>query len=102
MRYIEKDIARQRIRYLLELAKTVFSKDRELAQRYVEIALNIAKRMRVKVPLTYKMFICKRCKRLLIPGINCRVRIRQRREPHIVITCLECRHIMRRPIKRRK
>lgn len=98
VKYIEKDIAKQRIEYLLRLARTVFNKDRELAQRYTEIAINISRRMRVKLPLTYKLFICKKCKKLLIPGANCRVRIRQKREPHIVITCLECKHIMRRPI----
>jgi len=102
MKYIERDIAKQRIEYLLKLARAVFDKDRELAQRYVEIALNISRRMKVKIPLTYKLFICKRCKKLLVPGVNCRVRIRQRREPHLVITCLECKYIMRRPIKKNK
>jgi len=102
MKYIERDIAKQRIEYLLNLARTIFDKDRELAQRYTEIALNISRRMRVRLPLTHKLFICKKCKKLLVPGVNCRVRIRQRREPHIVITCLECKHVMRRPIRKGK
>jgi len=98
---VERDIARQRVEYLLGLARAVFSKDRELARRYAELALSIARRMRLKLPLEHKMFICKGCGSLLVPGVNCRVRIRQRREPHIVITCLECGRISRRPIKRR-
>ncbi len=96
---LEKDIARQRVLLLLKLAETVFLKDEKLAQRYVELAMSIAKRARIKIPLPYKMFICKKCKTFLWPGVNCRVRIRQNRFSHISITCLKCKHIMRRPLR---
>jgi ribonuclease P protein subunit RPR2 len=33
-----------------------------------------------------------------LPGTNCRVRIKQRRQPHIVITCLNCGHQKRIPL----
>lgn len=42
-----------------------------------------------------KRTICKHCHTLLIPGITARVRVRRRRERHIVVTCLECQTIKR-------
>jgi ribonuclease P protein subunit RPR2 len=48
--------------------------------------------------------ICKRCKSFIYPDVNCRVRLQQSREPHVVITCLICgKHtrIMLKPRKKR-
>jgi ribonuclease P protein subunit RPR2 len=43
--------------------------------------------------------ICRHCKGFIYPGVNCRVRVQQRREPHMVITCLVCGKITRIPLK---
>ena len=96
---LEQDIALQRIIYLLKLAESVIHYDYNLAQRYAQLAVRIARRARVKIPMPYKMFICKKCNSFLYPGINCRVRIRCNRFPHITITCLVCGNVMRRPFK---
>jgi RNase P subunit RPR2 len=37
-----------------------------------------------------------------LPGVNCRIRIQQRRESHMVITCLNCGGISRIPLKGRE
>jgi hypothetical protein len=37
-----------------------------------------------------------------LPGVNCRVRTKQHREPHVVITCLACGGHMRFQLKPRK
>jgi RNase P subunit RPR2 len=34
--------------------------------------------------------------------VNCRVRIQQRREPHVVITCFNCGGYTRIPLRKRE
>ena len=85
-----KELAKERIVRLFEMAEAFFHKDRSLSHRYVELALRIAKRARVKIPREYKYRYCKRCKKYLVPGVNARVRTRGGRMPHVVIKCLEC------------
>ncbi len=95
-RFVE-DIALQRIRLLFEMAHEVVRRDRDLARRYVELALRISKRARVRVPRELKRRYCKRCLAYLVPGLNARVRLRNNRMPHVVITCLECGYVRRIP-----
>jgi len=95
-------IALRRMRRLFELALQVVREEPELADRYVELARRIAMKARVRLPPEYKRLVCKRCKRFIVPGLTCRVRLQPRREPHIAITCLRCGGIYRIPIKGRR
>ncbi len=94
-RSLIKDIARQRIARLLRFADEVVSINPEIARGCVEEALAIAKRCRVRIPRSWRRRICKKCHSLLKPGVNCRVRLRKRRSPHLAITCLNCGYIAR-------
>jgi ribonuclease P protein subunit RPR2 len=94
-----KKIAMQRIRRLFELSKDVLQEDEALAQRYVSLARKISMASRVRIPREYSRLICRGCKRFILPGVNCRVRIQQSREPHMVITCGYCNKHKRFPIK---
>jgi len=85
-----KHIAVQRIRTLFQLAKETIHENPDLAQRYARVARKIAMAAKVRLPKEYKRQICKGCKSFILPGVNCRVRIKQRREPHVVVTCLKC------------
>lgn len=95
-------IAIQRIHTLFRLARETYCEDHALAQRYVDIARRIAMSAKVRLPKEYRRQICRHCKSFILPGVNCRVRIKQRREPHVVITCLECGKHMRIPLKSRR
>jgi len=97
-----KRIALQRVRTLFRFAKEIFNKDPYLAQRYVDIARKVAMAARIRLPREYRRMVCRHCKSFIFPGVNCLVRIKQRREPHIVITCLNCGKHMRIPIKKRR
>ena len=90
MKSAAKQIARQRIQILFQQAKSVYRDDPKLSSRYIVTARKIAMATRIPLPTVYKRQICKNCSTLLVPGDNCRVRIRQKREPHVVITCLSC------------
>jgi len=85
-----KQIARQRIQTLFDEAKKVGRSDPKLASRYVESARKIAMAARIRMPTDLRRQACRSCNALLVQGFNCRVRIKQKREPHVVITCLNC------------
>ncbi|MEM1538890.1 MAG: ribonuclease P [Candidatus Bathyarchaeia archaeon] len=96
-----KHIAMRRIVTLFLLARETYREDPNLAQRYVNIARRIAMAAKVRLPIEYRRQICRHCKSFLLPGVNCRVRIKQRREPHVTITCLKCGNHMRVPLRRK-
>jgi len=97
-----KRLAMQRIQTLFRLAKETFSENPSLAQRYVDTARKIAMAAKVRLPRKYKRQVCKHCKSFILPGVNCRVRIKQQREPHVVITCLNCGKQTRLPVKKKE
>lgn len=88
-------ISRERINYLMRLADDVFLQDPERAQRYVDLSRRVGMRNRVRLPKIWRRRICRNCKAFLWPGVNCRIRLRTRRQPHIVVTCFKCGHCMR-------
>jgi len=97
-----REIASQRMTTLLDLAIRSLSQDPERAQRYLLLARRLGMRYKVRIPLQFRHVICRRCKSLLVPGINARVRISQRREPHVVISCMLCKGFNRIPLRRRR
>lgn len=97
-----KRIAKQRIQTLFHLANEVIHENPSLAQRYVRIARKTAMAAKIRLPKEYRRQVCRHCKSFILPGVNCRVRIKQRREPHVVITCLNCGKLMRISLKERR
>ena len=85
-----KQIAMQRIQILFEQAKNVSRKDPKLAVQYVASARKIAMAAKIRLPTKFRRETCKECNSLFVQGVNCRVRIKHKREPHVVVTCLNC------------
>jgi ribonuclease P protein subunit RPR2 len=85
-----KQIAQQRIETLFQQAQEVGRANPKLAAEYVKTARRVAMAARIRMPSTFKRQTCKKCNALLVYGINCRVRIKQKRESHVTITCLNC------------
>lgn len=96
-----RGIALERIHILFKQAIEIFEREPELAQRYVELARKIGMRYKVRLPVEYRWMVCKHCKSFLLPGKTSRTRIQQRREPHVVITCLSCGGYNRILLKKR-
>jgi len=97
-----KQIALQRVHILFRLARETIREDPELAQRYVKIARKIAMRTKLRLPKEYRRQVCRHCKSFVFPGVNCRIRIQSRREPHVVVTCFNCGKHTRIPLKGRE
>ena len=102
MKSTAKQIAKQRIQILFQQAKGVYRDNPQLSSHYISTARKIAMAAKMPLPTVYKRQICKNCSTLLVPGENCRVRIRQKREPHVVITCLSCGGKTRISLKKKK
>jgi len=85
-----KLIAKQRIQILFEEAKKVAKSNSTLASKYVKTARRIAMAARIHLPTGFKHQTCKNCYAFFVHGVNCRVRIKQKRESHVVVTCLNC------------
>ncbi|MCW4050032.1 MAG: ribonuclease P [Candidatus Bathyarchaeota archaeon] len=98
----KRNIANQRIRILYKLAQQTYPRDPGLSRRYTHLLMRIAQRTRTKLPRSIRRGICRNCKTILIPGLNSRTRIRQRREPHVTITCTDCGHITRIPLRNKQ
>ena len=102
MKSYVKQIARQRIQVLFQQAKQVCRDNPQLSSRYVETARKIAMAARIRLPTVYRRQICKNCNMLFVQGYNCRVRIKQKREPHVVVTCLNCGYQTRLLLRKKK
>jgi len=96
-----KQIAQQRIQILFEQAKKVRKSDPKLAAQYVSSARKIAMAAKTRLPIEFRRETCKECNSLFVQGINCRVRIKQKREPHVVVTCLNCGNQTRMLLKKK-
>ncbi|MCW4032308.1 MAG: ribonuclease P protein component 4 [Candidatus Bathyarchaeota archaeon] len=99
---ITKKIARERIEILMKLAQKSVHEDPDLAKRYVTLARKIGMKCQLRLPKNLKMFICKGCGNLLVPGTNCRVRLRSDNGSRVVLTCLKCNTVKRFPLTREK
>ncbi len=97
-----KQIASQRVQTLFHLANKTYKQDPQLAQRYVTLARKIAMAAKIRLPRQYRLQICRHCKSFIVSGMNSRARIQQHREPHVVITCLNCGKHTRIPLSKKK
>jgi ribonuclease P protein subunit RPR2 len=97
-----KQIARQRIQILFDEAKNVCRSDPQLAMQYIKSARRIAMAAKIRLPVDFRRQTCKNCYALLVQGYNCRVRVKQKMEPHVVITCLNCGNQTRILLRQKK
>ena len=76
---IVKKIARERIIFLFNLANKVFPENKELANKYANLARKYAQRCKLKIPIIWHKRICHNCKRFIYPGMNSRIRLQSRK-----------------------
>ena len=100
-KYVVKKIANSRMLYLFQKAHDIFPGNKTLANRYTYLARRYAQRAKIKIPFEWKKRICKKCKKFLYPGINCRIRMHSQKGKgsHVSLTCFECNKTTRYFIK---
>ena len=93
-----KEIASERMDILLDISLKILRTDRTRAQHYFQLARRLGMRYKIRLSPRFRRLICRRCKSLSVPGVNARVRLQQRRESHMVVTCFECGAQRRMPL----
>jgi len=96
MKKLTKPDAQKAIADAFENAEKLFKTNAGKAHLYVKKARRIAMKNKVKFPPQLKRRFCKHCYHYLQPGINARIRVHQGK---VVITCWDCKHITRIPVK---
>jgi len=85
---------------LIEYSIKTSAEDLALAKRQAELARRVMLRFNVRLGYPSKRFICRGCKKLIVPGVNARVRLGHGKPPAIRVTCLECGHTNRRILEK--
>ncbi|MHC1631208.1 MAG: ribonuclease P protein component 4 [Methanotrichaceae archaeon] len=93
--YKTRDLARQRIERLFDLAENEHLHRPDRSDRYTALARQIGMRLRVRIPTHLKRKMCRYCYCYLSPD---RTRIRLR-DGILTVTCLQCGKQMRYPYK---
>ncbi|MBC7085533.1 MAG: ribonuclease P [Methanomethylovorans sp.] len=91
---LAKELAKERIQKLFELAESEHKLKPYRSDEYVGIARKIGMRYLVRFPRELKVRYCKTCGSYLVPGNNCRFRLRKK---CVVLTCLKCGSVKRYP-----
>lgn len=87
-------------RSLIDSAVKTSANDLALAKRQADLARKVMLRYNVRLDYSRRRFVCRGCKKLMVPGVNARVRLGHGKPPVIRITCLECGHTNRKIAKR--
>jgi len=69
---------------------------REYREKYLRLIRKVSMKTRTRVPPYLKLFYCKKCKEVLLPGVNAVYRVRSRPYKHIAVKCLRCGHLYRK------
>src|SRR2546426_11949398 len=85
---------------LLDKAVSTAGRDLKLAREQAELARRGMLKFNVRLDWSRKRFDCHGCKRLIVPGVNARVRLAGGGQKGIRLTCLECGHGNRKGIVR--
>lgn len=94
-----RQIALERIQLLFAEAKNAFPSHPEHSNRYVDLARKIGMRYRVSIPTSLKRKTCKKCRHYLVPGKNCKVRLKSGIR---LVICGDCGAVMRYPYLKKK
>jgi ribonuclease P protein subunit RPR2 len=93
-----RDLARQRMERLFEMAMQEHADHPERSDRYVQIARKISTRIRIRMPSKYKGRFCKNCG-CYLSAADRRVRLYQ---GIVHVTCLKCGRQSRIPYKNKQ
>lgn len=99
---------RQRLKQLAEeragiLAALAAKEERpEHAVRLARTAKDISMHFRVRLPYEIRQLYCKKCKQLIVPGRDSRVRVGRSNIRAVRITCLRCGHVYRKVLPANK
>ncbi|HIQ13580.1 MAG TPA: ribonuclease P [Thermoprotei archaeon] len=87
---------KEAFRLYRELTHLLYSDiPREYRIRYLILIRKISMKTRTRIPRYLKIFYCKKCKKIILPGVDAVYRVRSRPYKHIAVKCLSCGAIYR-------
>ena len=89
-----KELAEERVRLLVDHA--IKEQSPERADRQARVAREIAMHFRLRLPYEIRQLYCKKCKQIIVPGRNSRIRMGRSNTKAVRITCLKCGHVYRK------
>jgi ribonuclease P protein subunit RPR2 len=92
------DIALERINTLFSEAALRFPREPSLSNRYVQLALRISTKYRIRLPQSIKKQFCKSCHSFLKSPDNCRIRLNKGK---LCYHCLVCNDVKRYSYKKK-
>ena len=84
---------------LLRLSVSEARKNPDLAKQQADLARRVMLRFNVRFGWELRRFYCHGCKKLMLPGMNARVRLAAGRPKTVRMTCLECGHVNRKVLE---
>lgn len=94
-----KDEAAAAAGSLVDIAVRKSYTDPQLALKQAELARKLMLRYNVRFDYSLRRFICHGCKKLVVPGVNARVRLGHGKQTTLRITCLNCGRVNRKILK---
>jgi len=94
----QKAMAVSQVDTILTEALETAKNDITLAKQQAAIARRICLKFNIRLPYQKRQLFCRGCKIFIVPGINARVRTSSKQKI-LLLTCLECNHVYRRPLQ---
>ena len=94
-----RDEASSLVAFLMESAVELSHTNPPMAREQAALARRVKLRFNVRLDPSLTRFTCHGCKRLLVPGVNARVRLGHGKQTILRVTCTDCGHVNRRVIE---
>jgi len=91
-------VAKESINHLFQEAEKNFQEHPERSHRYAELASRIWLKYKISLQPEVKRRLCRKCRKFMVPGKTCKIRIHQSR---VIYTCTLCGNIQRFPLKQK-
>ncbi|MBN1156534.1 ribonuclease P [Candidatus Woesearchaeota archaeon] len=88
----QQELAAKAVEKYFRAAERFFRDDKEIANNCVKEARKVAMKFKVRIPSKYKRRMCKKCLSYLVPGVNCRTRLKNK---NVITYCFNCKNVMK-------
>jgi ribonuclease P protein subunit RPR2 len=90
-----KEDAAELVAFLTESAVNLSHANPTMAMEQAALARRVKLKFNVRTDPSLTRFTCRGCKKLLVPGVNARVRLGHGKPTILRVTCADCGHVNR-------
>ena len=93
-----KEDAASLVAFLTKSAVDLSHRNPAMGREQAALARKVKLRFNVRLDPSLTRFTCRGCKKLLVPGVNARVRLGHGKQTILRVTCIDCGHINRKVV----